>query len=168
MTISSGVIDYSEINSEFSVLYETLITAQGIRGKDWSWEFDVIAGSSGTPERTRSFEFTAPDDIELLSMEVTLWNSSAVSRSVTFTVSAVAAEADLTLTNTPLYTPGGDPLSLTATSAVTTEVVSAAIVSPVGFLIRGARYRLLMAFSSAGVMNRTICSLVGRSRRRAG
>lgn len=171
MTIPTGVINRTNLNTDFGNVNDALIMPQLTR--DFSVEFTVINGTTTTDLTRRTLEFVPQDDCQLVHLRMSLWNSSTTSRTVTATlIPPVATLADGVTTiqlDEYFY---NNTISLTDTTIVTAEkatrVAFNSATRPYYTLLRGFRYKLVLTFATSGVMVKAVASLQLRSDWRRG
>jgi Na+-transporting NADH:ubiquinone oxidoreductase subunit NqrE len=172
MTIPSGTITAASINTDFDQLVTDLVTATDTSsvGHDVSLELDVLGGLDVTDTSTRTLEFVPQDDMQLVTLALSLWNPDATPRSCTLALSSIVVEVDGSFTTSAVYTLG-QTWSVAATTSGVAEVVATRTdftdtgrSGPVLYLARGVRYQLRMTFTSASAITRSVGTMVLRPR----
>jgi|SRR5687768_6262856 len=147
----SGVISAGNLNTNFASASASVLTNYGVK-KYHQWDADVVDLTTALAEGLRVTDFTAPDDLQLVTMGMSMWNPDATSRSASMTLTCIG-EDESALTK---YIPNGS-LSVSVTGAAAAEFnATRTVQTNAVFLIKGLTYRLefLRTDANAGVIDR--------------
>lgn len=170
MITLSGVISAADLISNFDEDLSEIDTANATitSQKPWQINADVRDLTTSLSVAQRYYDFTMPDDAELVGMGVSFWNPDATSRSCTMTLKAIS-EAQSQVSK---MIPGGS-VSVSATGSSASEFNSTGSLRDVAgsgviFLVKGVTYRLefTRTDANAGVIDRAYGFLLFQSRTR--
>lgn len=159
MSLSPGIIDRDELRENFDALTPTLSTQAQAGQKDFVIPLTHPILKETTPAAERSVDFTAPDDLEIRALRVSLTETSA-GGVVTVTLTQADGDAAYLLNHT---------ISVSATCVVGTVHATSDYRTTTGAvrlrLLRGVKYRLTAVMVGATGPQMS-AALVLRSRRR--
>lgn len=163
----SGTISAADLNTNFGDKTSSLQSTAQAGKVTWQYDLECLDLVTSTSVALRTLDFTAPDDLEFVVLCLNAWNSTAVTRIATGTLTAI----DVNEQSASKYLLG-QPISLSVTcTAASTEYNATrddrtASTATKIWLAKGVTYRLQVSQDTATVLDRVVLSLVVASRRR--
>lgn len=168
MTLSSGVIDPGELDTEFNAYLSTILNNTKHVGETFQYEIDVLDASSATAVAARTLCFIAPDDLLISYLGIQVFNQTAVSRTFTVAVRAVALDSDGQTDIGPRYFNSQTISDSTTVSAASETIALSNLTASNYRLIAGVEYELQLTAASASAADRVVGILACVSNRRRG
>lgn len=165
LTTLTGVISSSALNNNFSDKLNSLDSQAGSIPTFHQFNIETLDLTNAPAAGTNIADFTAPDDLELWVVGLSMWNTNLVSKVVTMTLTAIDS-AGTSVTKYLL----DQSVTVNVTGATAAEFNAtrqdwSSFSGTKVFLAKGVTYRLTLT-CSADTVDRAYGFIVTRVRRR--